>query len=35
MIGFGRGSEQNSSRFSVMARDVEGRGRDLLDMRDR
>ena len=32
MIGWGRGSAQIASRFNPMARDVEGRGRDLLDM---
>ncbi|KAK3788428.1 hypothetical protein RRG08_005383 [Elysia crispata] len=34
MIGWGRGSAQNASRFSAMARDGDGRGRDLVDMRD-
>ena len=29
------GSAQNSSRFSAMARDGDGRGRDLVDMRVR
>ena len=31
MIGWGRGSAQNASRFSAMARDGDGRGRDLVD----
>ena len=35
MIGWGRGSAQNVSRFSAMARDGDGRGRDLVDMRVR
>ncbi|KAK3727005.1 hypothetical protein RRG08_032395 [Elysia crispata] len=35
MIGWGRGSAQNASRFSAMARDGDGRGRDLVDMRER
>ena len=35
MIGWGRGSAQNASRFSAMARDGDGRGRDLVDMRVR
>ena len=30
MIGWGRGSAQNASRFSAMARDGDGRGRDLV-----
>ena len=33
MIGWGRGSGQNASRFSAMARDGDGRGGDLVDMR--
>ena len=33
MIGWGRGSAQNASRFSAMVRDGDGRGRDLVDMR--
>ena len=28
-----RGSAQNASRFSAMARDGDGRGRDLVNMR--
>ena len=28
MIGWGRGSAQNASRFSAMARDGDGRGRE-------
>ena len=35
MIVWGRGSAQNSSRFSTMARDDDGRGRDLVEMRVR
>ena len=35
MIGWGRGSAQNASRFSAMARDGDGRIRDLLDLRVR
>ena len=35
MIGWGRGSAQNASRFKAMARDGYGRGRDLVDMRAR
>ena len=31
MIGWGRGSAQNASRFSAMARDGDSRGRDLVD----
>ena len=33
MIGWGRGSAQNASRFIAMARDGDGRGRDLVDIR--
>ena len=32
MIGWGRGNAQNASRFIAMARDGDGRGRDLFDM---
>ena len=35
MTGWERGSAQNASRFSAMARDGDGRGRDLVDMRVR
>ena len=35
MIGWGRGSAQNASRFSAMARDGDCRGRDLVDVRVR
>ena len=35
MIGWGRGSAQNASRLSAMARDGDKRGRDLIDMRVR
>ena len=35
MIGWGRGSAQNASRFSAMASDSDSRGRDLVDMRVR
>ena len=35
MIGWGRGSAQNASRFSAMARVGNGRWRDLVDMRVR
>ena len=35
MVGWGRGGAQNASRFSAMARDGDGRGRDLVDMRVR
>ena len=35
MIGWVRGSAQNASRFSAMARDGDGRGRDLVDMKVR
>ena len=35
MIGWGRGSGRNASRFSAMASDGDGRGRDLVDMRVR
>ena len=35
MIGWGRGSAQNASSFSAMARDGDGGGRDLVDMRIR
>ena len=33
MIGWGRDSAQNASRFSVMGRDCDGRIRDLIDLR--
>ena len=33
MIGWGRGSAQNASRFSAMAKYGDGRGRDLVDIR--
>ena len=35
MIVWGRGSAQNASRFSAMARDGDGRRRDLVDIRAR
>ena len=30
-MGWGRGSAQNASRFSTVAMDGDGRGRDLVD----
>ena len=35
IIGWGRGSAQNASRFSAMAMDGDDRGRDYVDMRVR